>query len=159
GEGRARLVSLPRRVPSGQRPGHAQYPARAAPSEPGRHPLRCVVLRHQGPDFVATVLVREQGELPSRPTRHRIGHVRTHVRTIVLALLLSACARVGAVPLQPVARELPAATERPFRMGFTTERGGPAGGQKSAPAPTLRFIRANGDIVTVHRDGPPVPWR
>jgi hypothetical protein len=81
------------------------------------------------------------------------------VRTFILALLLSACARVGAVPLQPVARDLPAPTERPFRMGFTTERGGPAGGQKGAPAPTLRFIRANGDIVTVHRDGPPVPWR
>jgi hypothetical protein len=80
------------------------------------------------------------------------------VRTFVLALLLSACARVGAVPLQPDTRELPAPTERPFRMGFTTERGGPAGGQKGAPAPTLRFIRANGDIVTVHRDGPPVPW-
>src|SRR5687767_9279914 len=43
-------------------------------------------------------------------------------------------------------------------MGFTTEWGGPAGGKKGPPALTLRFIGANGDILTVHRHGPPLPW-
>jgi hypothetical protein len=80
-------------------------------------------------------------------------------KVLLVGLLLSACARVGAVPAQPAPVEAPAATQRPFRMGFTTAPGGPAGGGKLAPAPTLRFIRANGDIVTVHRDGPPVPWQ
>jgi hypothetical protein len=83
------------------------------------------------------------------------------VRTLTLfVLLLGACARAGALPAaQPLLVDPPTATQRPFRMGFTTEPGGPAGGVKAPRAPTLRFIRANGDIVTVHRDGPPVPWR
>lgn len=81
-------------------------------------------------------------------------------RFVLLALVLSACARAGALPAAPpVLVDLPAETERPFRMGFTTEPGGPAGGMKGPRRPTLRFIRANGDIVTVHRDGPAVPWR
>jgi hypothetical protein len=79
-------------------------------------------------------------------------------RLALLALVLSACARAGALQAQPVAVDAPVATERPFRMGFTTEPGGPAGGVKAARAPTLRFIRANGDIVIVHRDGPRVAW-
>jgi hypothetical protein len=82
------------------------------------------------------------------------------VRTLVLlTLLLGACARAGTLPAPQPVLDLPAETQRPFRMGFTTEPGGPAGGVKAAPAPTLRFVRANGDIVIVHRDGPHVPWR
>src|SRR5262249_54905771 len=44
-------------------------------------------------------------------------------------------------------------------MGFTTARGGRTRGREGPPARTLRFIAKNGDVVPVHRDGPPVPWR
>jgi hypothetical protein len=82
------------------------------------------------------------------------------VRLLVVSLLLlSACARAGTAPGLDPPIVLPAATERPFRMGFTTAPGGPTGGQKNAPAPTIRFIRRNGDLLVVHRDGPHVPWR
>src|SRR5262245_31647271 len=97
----------------------------------------------------------QRARMRRRSPRTSIRVVRT---AVLVTLLLSACARVGAVSVQPLPVEAPAITARPFRMGFTTARGGPAGGTEGAPAPTLRFIRANGDIVTVHRDGPPVPW-
>lgn len=73
-------------------------------------------------------------------------------RTAALILFLVAGAGTATAQLAPTA------TERPFRMGFTTEPGGPVGGDKLPPAPTIRFVRRNADFLVVHRDGPRVPW-
>jgi hypothetical protein len=76
-------------------------------------------------------------------------------RTAALLVLLAACAGFGDVLAQ---EQPPAPTSRPFRMGFTTEPGGPTGGDKLPPKPTIRFVRSNADFLVVHRDGPRVPW-
>jgi hypothetical protein len=79
-------------------------------------------------------------------------------RIAALILLLWACAHAGTIPVASAGTEPTAPTERPFRMGFTTTPGGPAGGKKLAPGPTIRFVRRNADFIAVHRDGPQVPW-
>lgn len=76
-------------------------------------------------------------------------------RTAALLSFLVACACFGDVLAQ---EEPPAPTTRPFRLGFTTEPGGPTGGDKLPPKPTIRFVRSNADFLVVHRDGPRVPW-
>jgi hypothetical protein len=78
---------------------------------------------------------------------------------LVAALLVQACARAATSPAPDPIALVPATTTRTFRMGFTTAPGGPRGGLPNAPAPTLRFVRTNGDLVVLHRDGPHVPWR
>ena len=83
-------------------------------------------------------------------------------RTAVLLLLLWAFARAGAAPVDVRAAagdQQPTTTSRTFRMGFTTTPGGPAGGAKRAPGPTIRFVRRNGDFLVEQRDGQRVPWR
>jgi hypothetical protein len=79
------------------------------------------------------------------------------VARLAVALCLVSCATRDS-PVRASLLGAPTASVRTFRMGFTAARGGPKGGGRNGWAPTVRFIRRHGDLITVHRDGPTVPW-
>ncbi len=106
--------------------------------------------------------------MQAEPTRGRRTTALARLVGVGAVMALAACARPGLamrVPdaLAPAAVAMPAdvpvPTSRSFRMGFTTEPGGPSGGPPNTRARTLKFVQQNADLITLHRDGPPVPWQ